>query len=86
MGSHELEEGMEIYICRNSLVEEYEQSVMRYRNRANGRYRPEIVERYFALMKKIEGVLGSPKYCSNLRIHRRYRVEIEQLRKKLIDT
>ena len=46
-------EGMEIYICKQELVEDYNQAVIAYKNKVKEKYSPTMIEDYFTYLRKI---------------------------------
>lgn len=61
------EEGIEIYLCEKARLQEFEDAVRCYRGERKVRYDSGVVEKYFAILRKIESVVNNSK----LKLHRK---------------
>ena len=72
---------MEIFICKQGLVEDYNQSVIEYKNKGRKKYDSQMIEKYFSVLGKIESLLSNPKFKQDHRINEEKRTGIENSRR-----
>ena len=82
--SEDIEEGMELFMCRENALSEYQDLVSGYKNKSKDKYPDELVKEYFDTLEKIDAVFRKGRIYQDRQILKQYKKEMEAMRMQVI--